>query len=87
MSGGAPLAAPEVTARDDADDPVPAGMRAGAPVRVPIGYVEAAAGDGGRWFGGDALTSNDGLDASARGEGGDVLLEGARWEDFAAALP
>ena len=69
-----------------ANDPVPTGMRLGALVTAPIGYVEAAMGDTGRWYGGDALTSNAWLDARGRGDVSDGPLEGARWEDFEASL-
>jgi hypothetical protein len=78
-----------VTAREavrDGNDPVPAGMRVGPLVSVPIGYVEAAQGEGGRWYGGDALASNAWLDARGRGDPNDGPLEGAQWEDFEAAL-
>lgn len=86
MSGGAPVPAEEIPMVRTPNDPVPAGLVVGPPVRVPIGYVEAAAGDGGRWLGGDALTANDALDARARGEDVEAPLDGARWEDFDAAL-
>lgn len=84
-----PLDAEDVPCVCCPDDPVPAGFRLGSLVRVPIGWVEAAEGTGGRWFGGDALTSNAWLDARGSGsaEGaGEGPLEGARWEDFEASL-
>lgn len=78
----------EVTARD----PVPEGMALGAPVRVPIGYVEAARDGGRAWLGGDLLAATWWLDDAARALlAGDALpegcvMEGAAPEDLAGAL-
>jgi hypothetical protein len=87
LGGEAATAAGDAPIVRTPNDPLPAGWREGPPVRVPIGYVEAAAGpDGRRWLGGDLLSAGPTLDGVARGEPLAGPLEGARADDLAAAL-
>lgn len=87
-----PTTAPEIERPDplviDENDPMTPGFSVAAPIRCPIGWIDAAFSPGGAvWVGGDVLAPRHALEAVARAAGGappdldNAPIEGARWRD------